>query len=325
MTHGAPNRRWAFRMKHLASHPWDPVTLLRTPVRPTEVLRRCGRTFHAAARLLPASVRKELAVLYAFCRLVDDCGDMPDGRISADELLQEIEDNLHGLRCTSPIVADFRILAARRGIPLRHATQLLEGVRSDLGHVRMPDAETLIRYAYQVASTVGLMMCRVLEVSRDGDPFAIDLGIGMQLTNIARDVLEDAETNRVYLPATWVDPDAVLVATSTASLADSIVTTAAVERLLCLADTYYRSAETGMRFLPLPVRPAIRAAAANYRAIGGVIRREPVRGLMTRARTGGASKFLRSLVAVGRAMADQWPQSRAKVHDDALHAALVVT
>lgn len=297
------------------THP-APLSLLRDDIDPVDVLRLCGRTFFAASRILPPDVRHDLAVLYAFCRLVDDCGDAVS-REEAYALLDEVEQCLDSRRDTSPIVRAFRDLADRHDIPLIYAQQLIEGVRSDLSPVRVESSSQLVRYAYSVASTVGLMMCRVLNVPRVGDPFAIDLGIAMQLTNIARDVREDAINDRIYLPAEWVAHESVLNVQQ-----NPAPVVAGVERALKLADRYYASAERGMRYLPLSVRPGIRAAAINYRAIGGVIRTDPVRALQQRVATGGVSKAVRMVFAAGLAFADSIPATGSPSHNDDLHAAL---
>lgn len=296
-------------------HP-SPLRLLHEDIDPIEVLRCCGRTFYAASHILPQAVRSDLATLYAFCRLVDDCGDVAS-RDDAHALLDEVDACLETERNSSPIVRSFRELAERHGVPTLYARQLIEGVRSDLSPVRMQTSAQLVRYAYSVASTVGLMMCRILDVSRAGDPFAIDLGIGMQLTNIARDVREDAENDRVYLPAEWVEHAAVLDRQG-----DPTPVARAVERMLTLADRYYQSADEGMRYLPMAVRPGIRAAAANYRAIGGVIRRDRLAALRGRVATRGTSKAVRTAFAVGAACADALPMLRTPSHDEDLHIAL---
>ncbi len=308
-----------------SGHP-HPLEVLDGAVSPMETLRRCGRTFFWASRILPPSARRDLALLYAFCRVVDDCGDTigVDGRPPGDalSLLGEIEAGLRSERSGWPLVRSFRELAARHGIPVVHAEHLIEGVRSDVGAVRMRTSGELLRYAYRVASTVGLMMCRVLNVPRAGDPFAVDLGIAMQLTNIARDVGEDALADRVYLPASWIDPRELRRGLEGRDVSATRASVEAVERLLRLADRYYDSADRGMRYMPMAVRPGIRAAAANYRAIGGVVRRDPARALVERARTGGASKLGRTGVAAGRAALDGWVVGRSADHDERLHAAV---
>ncbi|MEO1585296.1 MAG: phytoene/squalene synthase family protein [Planctomycetota bacterium] len=295
---------------------------------PESVLKRCGRTFYAASRVLPADVRHDLAVLYAFCRVVDDCADLaadsPLGPSATHELLAEIESCLHGTSTRSPIVCSFRELAKSKGVPLMYAFELIEGVRSDLGRVRVKTSEELVRYAFRVASTVGLMMCRILEVDSEGDPFAVDLGIGMQLTNIARDVAEDAANDRVYVPAEWVDHATLLDSVRAAHSAPEATRPVqhAVEQMLSLADEYYESAELGMHFLPARVRGGIRSAAWNYRAIGAVVRRDPALALQRRASTSGLGKLVRTGTAVWASVLESLPLGPADRHDTALHAAL---
>lgn len=294
---------------------------------PQDILRRCGRTFHAASRVLPPGVRRDLAVLYAFCRVVDDCADLTSTTSPtehfAQSLLDEIVAGLDGRSQRSPIVLAFRELAAARGVPLTLAFELIRGVRSDLGSVRIASEGELVRYAFRVASTVGLMMCRILGVREEGDPFAIDLGIGMQLTNIARDVAEDAANNRVYIPAEWI-PSADLIKAANGCGDDRQASAAitAVQRTLTLADQYYESAELGMHFLPSRVRGGIRAAAWNYRAIGTHVRREPERALRRRAHTTGLGKAFRTAAALWTSSLESLPLGPADTHDPQLHTPL---
>jgi len=312
-THTSPGR-WS-------THP-DPGEMLVSRLDPMGVMRRCGATFHAASLMLPASVRRELAVLYAFCRVIDDCGDLVSGPspARARALLDTAERCLGGRSDESPIISEFRELASRRGVPLSLAHELIEGVRADTAPVRIATSAELVRYAYRVASTVGLMMCRVLGVPRQADPFAIDLGIGMQLTNIARDVREDALNDRVYLPGSFVDHERVLGCVADDGV-DHRVTGAVVE-LLDLADRYYASADDGMRYLPGAVRPGIRAAAVNYRAIGAVIRRDPSGALRGRVSTSRRGKLARSGGVLCVAAAETLTRHISAPHDTTLHAPL---
>lgn len=308
------------------AHP-SPQEQLYGELDPQEVLRRCGRTFYSASRVLPRPVRQDLAVLYAMCRAIDDAADAADGHTEHDPrfLLDEIASGLRGAHDRCPVVNAFRTLADQHGVPVVLAQQLIEGVRCDLGTVRLQTVDDLLRYSYRVASTVGLMMCRVLRVDPEGDSFAVDLGIAMQLTNIARDVAEDALADRVYVPAEWVDASEVLglTAGTDALRAESVRgLCAAVERLLSTADRYYDSAELGMHFLPVAVRGGIRSAAWNYRAIGSVIRRDPARALGARARTSATGKALRTAAAVWASSLESLPLGPSDTHDESLHRAV---
>ena len=166
----------------------------------------------------------------------------------------------------------FLAVCLRRGIDPGCARHLLAGMESDLGPVAMPDRAALLRYCYQAAGTVGLMMVGVLGVREAwATPHAIDLGIAMQLTNICRDVAEDARMGRVYLPADRIgglDAAGVLEGDEQ----DRAAVVAEVGALLDLADRYYASGLAGLPAIPLRTRPAIAVAAALYQGIGHRLR-----------------------------------------------------
>ncbi len=268
-----------------------------------EVLAHHGRTFHLASHLLPASRRDDAAVVYAFCRHVDDLADeAPDAdRALAD--LTSVREELAGEHPPRPWVGAFLEVAERRKIDLQTADLLIDAVLGDLGDVRIVDDDELRRYCYGVAGTVGLMMCGVLGVD---DPAAharaVDLGLGMQITNICRDVREDAVRGRVYLPAerlraAGVDPDALLSGAWNEELHRGVAQV--VGDLLDLADVYYESADAGMKAIPMPARAAILVASRVYREIGGRLRRrhasDPLHGRTVVPMARRVSLALRSL------------------------------
>jgi 15-cis-phytoene synthase len=219
---------------------------------------------------------------------------------------------LHGVG-SHPLAIAFALLR-RRGVPETAAAALVATVRGDCGPVRIADEAGLLRYAYGAAGTVGIMMCAVLDV-RDAQalPFAVDLGIAMQLTNIARDVAEDAARDRIYLPAEWLPPDygpdAIARSPEPAF--------AAIDRVLVLAGRHYRSAEGGFRHLPASARTAIRAAARLYEAIGPVVLRAGPAALATGRRA--VVPDWRRLLLLARCLA---PAPPAAPHDARLHTAL---
>ncbi len=235
---------------------------------PEAVLKAHGRSFHLAGRLLPAPVRTRAARLYAFCRHVDDLADTSDDPQRARAQLRELREDLARQEPRSACSKDFLALAAQADLPIAPALTLIDTVSREIEGTRVAGQGDLIGYAYGVAGTVGLMMCSVLGTSEPGArAYAVDLGIAMQLTNIARDVGEDAAIGRVYLPATWLDglscaqilrPDA----------AQGDVLRQATARCLALADRYYASGLGGLKFLPTRSRYAIGVAAHVYRAIG---------------------------------------------------------
>ncbi len=232
------------------------------------VLRNNSATFNYASIFLDPEYGERIRTLYVFCRHVDDLADKSACRKTALAALDFLEAELSLGRSRNPTVASFLDLASEAGIKPALPWTLVTGVKSDLGPVAFETEALLIRYAYQVAGVVGLMMCRVLDVDDSrADPYAIDLGIAMQLTNIARDVAEDARLGRRYLPGPWVG------GVSSQDLIDPErslrpVLRSAIARLLRLADQYYESGWQGLPLLPTRSRFAVALASRLYREIG---------------------------------------------------------
>lgn len=235
-----------------------------------EILAEGSRSFRFASHFMPAARRNDAALLYAFCRLVDDLADDAPSPEVARADLAGVRAELFGEAEARPLLSAFLQMAARTGLDLRHADELIEGVLSDQDPVRVPDDRALVRYCYRVAGTVGLMMCPVLGVTaQEALPFALDLGVAMQLTNISRDVAEDARLGRVYLPADRLAAAGVMQAELLEGRVDRPEgVCAVVQDLLLLAEQYYRSASLGMRFIPWRPRMAILVASRVYREIG---------------------------------------------------------
>ena len=162
----------------------------------------CAKIGHEETHRLLLTLH--IAVTYAFCRLVDDVVDEAPSEQAASEGVQALEAELRGDALPSALVRGFSQVMLRDGGSLDAAFELIKGVRSDLDEQILQDEAELLTYAYRVAGTVGLMMCQVLRVEDPrAIPHAMDLGIGMQLTNIARDVKEDAGRGRVHPRRCW--------------------------------------------------------------------------------------------------------------------------
>jgi len=242
-----------------------------------EVMARHARSFRVASWFLAPEVRDDAAVLYAFCRAVDDAADeAPSLEVALrdlDALERGLEDRKGGEGEGPAVSRMVRELVARRGLPRLAAVELVEGARSDLGTVRIADDQALLRYAYLVAGTVGLMMCALLGARDErARGRAIDLGIAMQLTNICRDVKEDAEIGRVYLPARRLARAGTTQDDVLAGVAPPEAVARVVAELLELADGYYASADVGVRDLPARSRLAVLVASRIYREIGVQLR-----------------------------------------------------
>ncbi len=287
------------------------------------VLARHARTFNLAGRFLGPTRRDEAAVVYAFCRLVDDLVDEAVDIERGATALAGVEAELRGEAEPRPLIAVFTAQLAAHGVDVAVALELIAGVRSDSGTVAVADDRELLRYCYRVAGTVGLMMCGVLGVrAPPARAFALDLGIAMQLTNICRDVAEDAARGRVYLPESRLTQAGTSGAALLAGSARRTPIAAVVLDLLELADHHYDSADLGMRFIPWPSRLAILVASRVYRGIGVVLR---VRGgdvTEGRAVVPGWAKVGWTLVALARFTRTLLP-APAPTHDPALHRLIV--
>ena len=210
-----------------------------------ESLAANGRSFHWARRFLGERMGRDAARLYAFCRVLDDMAD-GDIRGGPKRLLVIREDLMAGRSGHDPALAGFHDFMLEKAFPPDVIVALIDGLLDDQKEeVALANEADLLRYAYRVAGTVGLLMCHVLDChDEQARAHAIDLGIAMQLTNIARDVLEDAEMNRRYIPGDWVCGASPATIREAARSPDGPVArkvTAAVERLLALAETFYTS------------------------------------------------------------------------------------
>ena len=237
------------------------------------VLREHGKTFTWARRFLGQRHAERATRLYALCRHLDDLADEASDRGAAAVSLQAVRAELAAGTSDDPLVASVLDQFGDGGAARRAAVALVDGVTRDLRDVCFTSERELMRYCYRVAGTVGVMMCRVLDQADSAAaPFAVDLGIAMQLTNIARDVHEDALRGRRYVPGDMVDGASPSALAAVADAGLRVRVHAARLALLERADRYYSSGWRGLAFLPLRARFAILIAAANYRAIGDRIR-----------------------------------------------------
>ena len=238
-------------------------------------IRAGSKTFFAASLLLPPRVRRPALALYAFCRAADDAVDV-GGEATELTLLRE---RLVRIYAGRPInnAAD-RALAdvvAEHGIPRELPEALLEGFAWDIEGRRYDDGEQLSAYAARVAGAVGEMMAHLMNVrTPEALARASDLGIAMQLTNIGRDVGEDARAGRLYLPMQWLRQAGIEPEHWLRNPVCSEPIRAVVERLLSAADELYVRADVGIKLLPRDCRPAIVAARHLYAEIGHQLRRD---------------------------------------------------
>ena len=282
---------------HLGSDAADQAASLAYQAADSLLAQR-GKSFHWARRLLSAPHAERATRLYGFCRRIDDLVDENTSASAAHTALASVRQALLG-DCSDDVAwCDMLNLMQESDIDPAIPLELIRGVAGDLDTVCVADMPELLRYCYRVAGTVGQMMTALLDVSApEATPHAIHLGIAMQLTNICRDVREDALRGRRYLPATLVGAlePASLVAPTGATRATAAK---AVCALLDLAETYYASAEHGLHYLPTGARAGILVASRLYREIGEVLRKRDGDCWSSRAMVGAAGKTVVTLRAL---------------------------
>lgn len=289
-----------------------------------ETIQKGSQSFAAAAALFDPQTRADAEMLYAWCR---HCDDVIDGQTLGherevlgpdevqrrlDRLYAQTRAALAGEPTDDPAFAAFREVARRRRIPERYALELIDGFAMDVAGRRYQTMEDTLDYCWHVAGVVGTMMAIVMGV-KPGDLATLrraqDLGLAFQLTNIARDIVEDAENGRVYLPADWladvgVPEDAVAAPEHRAAVAGL------AKRLVDAAEPYYASARWGLRALPFRSAWAVAAAGQVYREIGVKVVARGAAAWDTRTSTSKAAKVLLALAgglaAARGATLDRW-------------------
>lgn len=267
-----------------------------------EVIRTGSLSFHAASKLLPAKVRDPALSLYAFCRLADDEVDEGDHKAAAVLRLRDRLDLAYaGKPIDAPEDRAFAAIIADFDMPRALPEALLEGLAWDASERRYDTLSGVRDYSARVASAVGAMMCVLMRVR---DPHALaracDLGVAMQLTNIARDVGEDARAGRIYLPLDWLKEAGLDTETFLRDPAATPEVRRMVKRLLAEARRLYVRSEAGINALPRDARLGIWAARLIYDGIGHEVRKQGYNSITDRAHTATWQKLGWMTQAAGR-------------------------
>lgn len=279
------------------------------------LMRGGSKSFFAASLLLPARVRRPATALYAFCRVADDAIDLGSDPVAA---MADLVDRLDAVYRHQPRSIDADIALAgvvhAHAIPRALPNALLEGFLWDTQQRRCETLADTEAYAARVAAAVGAMMSLVMGArSPSAVARACDLGVAMQLTNIARDVGEDARAGRLYLPRQWLHEAGL---DPVAWLRQPVFNPAiaqVVERLLAHADMLYQRSEHGVAELPRDCRPAIRAARLVYGEIGQQLRREGLDSVSRRVYVSKQRKLALMARAAGAAVHSPNPARTAMV------------
>ena len=277
-----------------------------------------GKSFHWASLFLTKNTTEEAIILYSFCRLLDDLADQKGDKLLE---LQNYQSSISNI----PIKVAGNTLMSflkKHNINQLIIKDLIDGFIFDQGQVRIVNKKQLIIYCYQVAGTVGLMMSSILKpTSMYANKFAIDLGIAMQLTNIARDIKEDAlDHNRQYLPSEMFDgvkfEKLHSISNGKKDEKENIKIKNAIAEILKISDEYYKSGMNGLRYLPMRSHISLGIAALVYRQIGVKLIKNNILWHKDRVYLSSLEKFFTSIKIIPH-LFKRFLQN--PIHNDDLH------
>ena len=207
-----------------------------------------AKSFNWAGFFLPKQTYQKCSALYDFCRVIDNIADDKGSVELKENKFKNFENNFNNKNFDDPIIKNMWDLINEFNISLKIIHDLFEGIKSDISEkVKLNSKKELIIYSYRVAGTVGLMMAKILKVSKKSSlKSAIDLGIAMQLTNISRDVIEDLRINRSYINENFEE----------------------IKSTLMLAEKFYENSFQSIKEIPISFRFSILVARRVYRKIG---------------------------------------------------------
>lgn len=287
-----------------------------------EILKKNGKSFYWAGQLLPKKYLIRCAELYSFCRILDD---IADSKIKADNLskLKNIldlikKDDYHKLKNYKINIPDY---LKKSELAKAKIIDLIDGLIFDQKQVRIKNERELILYCYRVAGTVGVLMCIALDCKeKKSHDFAIDLGIAMQLTNILRDIKEDADLNRRYLPGNFVKnlpPKQIINISQNIKHKDHLIVQEAIKKILLLSDLYYKSGNEGLFFLKFQFKIVIAVASNIYRQIGVKLKNKGYNWYEGRIFTTIYEKFkitIKTILSISLFFKFKYPKHKISLH-----------
>ena len=207
-----------------------------------------AKSFSWAGFFLPRKTLKKCSVLYDFCRVADNIADDKNDIEVKEKKFAEFENDFNQKKFDNLIIKNMWGIMEEFNISIKIVQDLLAGIKSDIKErVELNSKKDLLIYSYRVAGTVGLMMAKILNVTKKNSlKSAIDLGIAMQLTNISRDVIEDSKNNRFYINNNFRE----------------------ISSTIYLADSFYESSFYSIKDIPISFRFSILVARRVYRKIG---------------------------------------------------------
>ncbi len=281
-----------------------------------ESIKKGSKSFALASRVLPPELRDDASMLYAWCRYCDDVidgqemghGQIADYKTGQGERLAQLrldtKNALDGVPTDNPVFAGLARVVETHNIDHKHPFDLLKGFEMDAQDRVYETVDDILDYSYHVAGVVGVMMANIMGV-RDEPTLdrASDLGLAFQLTNIARDVIDDAQADRVFVPRDLlIKHGAPVDAAALAQKENWPAAYAAAREQLDVAEAYYQSAKIGIKELPFRCAWAISAALSVYRAIGERLKEGGPEAWEGRVSASKGRKIALALGAVGTAV-----------------------
>ncbi|MEP3891826.1 MAG: phytoene/squalene synthase family protein [Hellea sp.] len=279
-------------------------------------IKKGSKSFALASRVLPPELRDDASMLYAWCRYCDDVidgqqmghGQIADYKIGQSERLEQLRKDtanaLAGIPTDNPVFAGLARVVKTHEIDHKHPHDLLKGFEMDASERVYKTVDDILDYSYHVAGVVGVMMANIMGVRDEATlDRASDLGLAFQLTNIARDVIDDAKAERLFVPQDLLTKHgAPIDALSLAKRENWPTAHKAASEQLDIAEQYYASAKVGIKELPFRCAWAISTALAVYREIGERLREGGPEAWEGRVSASKGRKMSLALGAVGPAM-----------------------
>ena len=233
----------------------------------SKVMQEHGKSFFWASWFLDKNTANKLFAVYAFCRRLDDLVDTSNRNSEAKEEIAKVISLTNNSQYKETF-EEFKSLDSKLHPRQDIIIEFLKGQLSDLDFRQPNDLGQLLKYCYRVAGVVGLMICDVLDIHDSKlRYFAIDFGIAMQLTNICRDIKEDAQIGRIYLPKNETISLGINNFRSPSNT-DLIIINSSRNKLIKLADEYYQSGICGINQLPKKIKRSFMVASNIYQGIG---------------------------------------------------------
>ena len=273
------------------------------PLNCSQIMAAGSKSFYAASRLFPARLRGAATIIYTYCRLADDLIDKGGTKKTLESLRKRLDRIYLGKPANEGVDREFAKVVMKYDIPKELPLALLEGFEWDLDGKRYDNLEELTDYAARVAGSVGAMISVLMGV-RDSRVLAAacKLGIAMQLTNIARDVGEDARNSRLYLPESWMRQVGLDPNTWLEKPVDDIRIRSLIKKLLEQASSYYQVSAEAIFLLPKDCRVSILSARYIYEEIGNVLKKHSFNSINHRAHVSLSKKLLLIIKSANQAV-----------------------